>query len=111
MVREPNSGQMDPLTKGPGQMIRQMGSANFIMLTEMSTKANGLMIRLMGKGYTPMRTALNTMETGSTISNMERVQNNGLMEQSMKANTAKARRMGKESSNSLMVRFTREILK
>lgn len=42
---------------------------------------------------------------------MERVQNNGLMEQSMKANTAKARKMEKESSNLLMVQFTREILK
>lgn len=97
MVREPNSGRMDPLTKGPGQMIRQMGMANFTMLTEMCTKGNGLTIRLTGKEYTLMRTALNTTETGSMTSNMERESNNGLTEQYTKANTTKGKRMEKEN--------------
>ena len=69
------------------------------MLMEMSMKETGKMTKLMATESTCMPTGRDTKESGKKISSMERVLNDGPMEQFMMGSILKAKSMGGEPSN------------
>ena len=87
MVMESKYGQMGLDTRVNGKIIELMDKANSFMLTKMNTKVNGLMTKRMEEEFTDTKTEQLMMGTGKTISNMERVLRNGLMEVFIKENT------------------------
>lgn len=87
MVMESKYGQMGLDMRVNGKIIELMDKANSFMLTKMNTKVNGLMTKRMEEEFTDTKTEQLMMGTGKTISNMERVLRNGLMEVFIKENT------------------------
>ena len=87
MALEFKSGPMGLDMKVNGKIIELMGKASLYMLTKMNMKVNGLMIKRMVEEFTDIRMEQPMMVIGRTISSMEKVLRNGLMEVFIKANT------------------------
>lgn len=66
------------------------------------------MIKLMVEEYILMQMELNIMENGKTTNNTEKVLKLGLMEQFMKVNIMKERKMDKENYYLQMVRYMKD---
>ena len=62
--RDIKSGQMAAGTLASGVMIKQMATANYSMLMEMSTRVSGWMIKLMAKANTFIAMVLFTRASG-----------------------------------------------
>ena len=102
------NGLMAVATRVTGLTIRPTGSASYSMQTETSTRASGRTTRPMARAHTLTQMGLATRATGETINSTGSVLKRGLMEPYMKANTLRARKTAKESSHSLMARYTTE---
>lgn len=87
-----NFGQMVPVTKVNGLMIRQMVLGNYNMQMETYTRVNGVMTRPMARELIRMPTEHFTTETGWKTSSMASAWSPGQMVPSMKASTETARK-------------------
>ena len=95
MDMEHSSGRTVHAMKACGKMTKQTVKESLCTPMETSTRASGLTIRL--KEPAPIRTPMvpTTKVSGSTINNMGKVQNLGLMALDMRASTKTERKKGK----------------
>ena len=108
MGTESKYGLMEQNTLATGKTTERVATAYLSMLTKMNTKESGRTTKQTAEVSIVIRTELPMTDSGKMIFKTEKELKDGLMDQSTKAITAKAKSMVMVSTNGMTVQATKD---